>query len=164
MIRSYRLERTQFVPRPREEVFGFFSDARNLERITPEFLHFHVLNAGPTAVYAGMRIEYRLRLFGIPFRWQSLIESFEPGARFVDAQTRGPYRSWRHLHEFRDAPGGTQMRDRVDYELPLGPLGAPAHALFVRRMLDKIFDYRQHQVERIFIRPLTPSAASKEEG
>lgn len=159
MTRSYRLERTQFVPRPRDEVFAFLSDARNLELITPKSLHFRVLNAGPTAVRAGMRIDYRLRLFGIPFRWQSLIETCEPGERFVDLQTRGPYRRWRHLHEFRDAPGGTQMLDCIDYELPLGPLGAPAHALFVRRTLDKIFDYRQHQIERIFIRPLTPTAA-----
>ncbi|HUY92015.1 MAG TPA: SRPBCC family protein [Pirellulales bacterium] len=159
MNRSYRLERKQFVPRSRDAVFAFFSDARNLQRITPEFLHFHVLNAGSTAMHEGMRVDYRLRLFGIPLHWQSLIESFEPGKQFVDVQIRGPYRRWRHLHEFGDVPGGTQMIDRVDYEMPLGPLGALAHSLFVRRTLDKIFDYRQHQVERIFIRPLVHSAA-----
>jgi ligand-binding SRPBCC domain-containing protein len=158
MSARYRLDRTQFVPRPREEVFAFFSDARNLERITPEFLSFRVLNAGSTAVREGMRIDYRLKLCGVPFRWQSLIEAFAPGERFVDVQIRGPYRCWRHLHEFHDVPGGTQMIDCVEYELPLGPLGKLAHALFVRRTLNKIFDYRQHQIERLFIRPLAHSA------
>lgn len=158
MSAAYRLDRTQFVPRPREEVFAFFSDARNLERITPQFLHFHVLNAGSTAVHEGMLIDYRLRVFGVPLRWQSKIESFEPGEQFVDVQVRGPYRSWRHLHEFHDVPGGTQMIDCVEYELPWGPLGRLAHALFVRRTLKKIFDYRQHQIERLFIRPLAHSA------
>lgn len=160
MSHSYRLERTQFVPRPRDEVFAYFSDARNLERITPRFLRLHVLNQGSTAVREGLLIDYRLRLFGIPLRWQSRIESFEPGERFVDVQLRGPYRHWRHEHEFREAPGGTLVCDRVDYEMPLGPLGRLAHAIFVRRTLNKIFDFRQHETERIFIRPLTHAAAS----
>ncbi len=150
MSRSYRLERTQLVPRPREEVFAFFSDAKNLEQITPAFLQFHVLNEGSTGVRAGMLIDYRLKLFGLPFRWQSQIASFEPGKQFVDVQLRGPYRSWRHLHEFRDVPGGTQMLDRVEYELPFGPLGSLAHVLFVRRTLGRVFDFRREKIEEIF--------------
>jgi ligand-binding SRPBCC domain-containing protein len=150
MSRVYRLERTQFVPSPREQVFSFFSDARNLERITPEFLQFHVLNNGDTGIHEGMLIDYKLKLFGLPFRWQSRIEAFEPGCRFIDVQLRGPYRRWRHLHEFADVPGGTEMRDCVDYEMPLGPLGQLAHALFVRRTLGKIFDFRREKVEEIF--------------
>jgi hypothetical protein len=149
----YRLKREQFVPRSREEVFAFFCDAKNLERLTPAFLHFRVLNAGPTAVDAGMLIDYQLKLFGLPFRWQSRIDSFEPGRRFVDVQLRGPYRSWRRLHEFTDAPGGAQMLDQVDYELPLGPLGSLARALFVRRMLSKIFDFRREKIEELFGTP-----------
>ncbi|HVX60871.1 MAG TPA: SRPBCC family protein [Pirellulales bacterium] len=150
MSNWHRLERTQFVARPREEVFAFFSDARNLEQITPAFLQFRVLNEGATGVHAGMLIDYRLKLFGIPLRWQSQIEAFEPGEQFVDVQLRGPYRTWRHLHEFRDAPGGTQMIDRVDYALPFGPLGSLAHALFVRRTLGKIFDFRREKIEELF--------------
>lgn len=150
MSRNYRLERSQFVPRPRDEVFAFFSDVKNLERITPEFLHFHVLGEGSTGVHAGMLIDYRLKLFGVPLHWQSRIESFQPGEQFVDVQLRGPYRRWRHLHEFRDAPGGTLMLDQVDYELPLGPLGSLAHALFVRRTLGKIFDFRREKIGELF--------------
>ncbi len=163
MNRVYRLERTQFIPCPREQVFSFFADARNLERITPEFLQFHVLNDGDTGVREGMLIDYRLKLFGLPFRWQSRIEAFEPGCRFIDVQLRGPYRRWRHLHEFADVPGGTEMHDYVDYELPLGPLGQLAHALFVRRTLGKIFNFRQQEIARRFAKQSSPNDAASAE-
>ena len=136
------LERVQILPRPRDEVFAFFEDARNLEAITPPFLRFRVVTPGPIAMRAGALIEYRLSLFGAPFGWQTEIEVYEPTRRFVDRQLRGPYRVWRHTHEFEDVAGGTRMADHVEYELPLGPLGDIAHALFVKRTVAKIFDYR----------------------
>jgi ligand-binding SRPBCC domain-containing protein len=146
MTRRHVLERSQHVPRPREEVFRFFADARNLEAITPAFLRFRIATAGPIAMEAGTLIVYRLSLFGLPFRWRTRIEAWEPGIRFVDVQLSGPYRLWRHQHTFEDAPGGTVMRDRVEYELPLGALGAVAHALFVRRALARIFDHRRSAI------------------
>ena len=136
------LERVQILPRPRDEVFAFFEDARNLEAITPPFLRFRVVTPGPIAMRAGALIEYRLSLFGAPFGWQTEIEIYEPTRRFVDRQLRGPFRVWRHTHEFEDVAGGTRMTDHVEYELPLGPLGDIAHALFVKRTVAKIFDYR----------------------
>lgn len=143
------LERTQLVPRPRPEVWGFFSDPRNLEAITPDFLRFHVRTAGPVEMVEGGQVDYRLSLFGIPFAWRSRFEEVVPGERFVDVQVKGPYRRWRHLHAFEDAPGGTLVRDRVEYELPLGPLGGAAHALFVERSLRRIFDHRQGRVAEL---------------
>ena len=136
------LQRVQILPRPRDEVFAFFEDARNLEAITPPFLRFRVVTPGPIAMRAGALIEYRLSLFGAPFGWQTEIEIYEPTRRFVDRQLRGPFRVWRHTHEFEDVAGGTRMTDHVEYELPLGPLGDIAHALFVKRTVAKIFDYR----------------------
>lgn len=156
---THLLERSQLVPRPRLEVFAFFADAHNLERITPPELHFEILTPAPIPMAPGSLIDYRLSLFGVPFRWRTLIEVFEPGVRFVDVQLRGPYRLWRHLHEFEDAPGGTLMRDRVEYALPLGPLGALAHVLFVRRQVDAIFRHRTVAVERLLGRPLRPGGA-----
>ncbi|HEV3341790.1 MAG TPA: SRPBCC family protein [Pirellulales bacterium] len=151
MTHHYRLVRSQAVPRTRNEVFAFFSDAKNLEQITPSFLRFHILLADAHApVFEGMLIDYRLRLGGVPFRWQSRIESFDPPRGFVDVQTRGPYRFWRHVHTFEEIAGGTRISDEVDYQLPLALLGSLAHALFVRRTLERIFDYRQATVRRLF--------------
>ena len=143
------LERTQLVPRPRAEVFAFFADPWNLERITPPFLRFRILTPHPLEVKAGALIDYRLSLFGLPFGWRTVIEAWEPGVRFVDRQLRGPYRLWRHTHGFEDAPGGTLMTDRVEYQLPLGPLGEVARRLLVDRQLAAIFDHRREAVARL---------------
>jgi ligand-binding SRPBCC domain-containing protein len=140
---AHRLERSQLVARPLPEVFAFFADAGNLEAMTPPTLGFEIRTPRPIPVRAGTLIDYRLRLFGLPFDWQTRIETFEPQVRFSDVQLRGPYRRWHHLHEFFATTTGTLVVDTVDYELPLGPLGDLAHALFVRRTLAHIFDYRQ---------------------
>ena len=145
----HRLERTQLVPRPRAEVFAFFADPWNLERITPPFLRFRILTPPPLEVKAGALIDYRLSLFGLPFGWRTVIEAWEPGVRFVDRQLRGPYRRWHHSHLFEDAPGGTRMTDRVEFELPLGPLGELARVLLVDRQLAAIFDHRRQAIGRL---------------
>jgi ligand-binding SRPBCC domain-containing protein len=150
MPRNYRLERTQLIPKPKSEVFAFFADPFNLERITPSFLSFRILTPGPIAMEPGTIIEYELRLYGVRMRWKTRIETVEPGSSFTDVQVKGPYQRWHHRHEFVEVPGGTEIRDIVDYELPLGPLGAIAQSLFVRRSLARIFDYRREAVASIF--------------
>lgn len=156
MARRWVLERAQLVPRRRDEVFAFFADAHNLEAITPGFLRFRIVTPGRIELAAGTLIEYRLSLFGVPFSWRTRIEELVPGERFVDVQLAGPYRRWRHLHTFEDAPGGTRVRDRVDYELPLGPLGALAHALLVRRALARIFAHRAARIAEL-LAPVPPT-------
>jgi ligand-binding SRPBCC domain-containing protein len=146
----YRLERQQVVPGAPDEVFAFFADAFNLEEITPPWLHFRVDAEGPIAMRPGTLIPYRLRLHGVPVRWLTRIEAWEPARRFQDVQLRGPYRVWRHTHTFAPHEGGTAMRDRVDYALPLGPLGRLAHAALVRRDLKRIFDFRAAAVTARF--------------
>jgi ligand-binding SRPBCC domain-containing protein len=147
---AHRLERFQVIPRPRPAVFAFFTEAANLQRLTPPFLDFRIVTPGPIAIGAGTLIDYELRLYGVPLRWRTRIEEFEPGASFTDIQLSGPYRRWEHRHEFADHPVGTVMRDVIDYELPFGLLGAAAHPLFVRPSLLKIFDYRRRAVAQIF--------------
>lgn len=146
---SWELRRSLFIPRPRDEVFAFFSDALNLERITPEFLRFRVLTPAPIAVHPGTIIDYELRLYGVRFRWKTRIEAFDPPTTFVDTQVRGPYKLWRHTHEFEEVPGGTEMRDRVEYDLPSGPVGRLARAIFVRRSVEEIFDHRNKTILEI---------------
>lgn len=149
----YVLERTQIVPRPRADVFPFFAEAANLERITPPFLGFKILTPPPIEMRAGTLIDYRIKLNGIPMRWRTLIEELVPNERFVDTQLKGPYKRWHHTHTFRDVAGGTEVGDRVEYELPLGPLGHAAHALFVRRQLQTIFAYRAEVMRELFGSP-----------
>ncbi|MES1164548.1 MAG: SRPBCC family protein [Verrucomicrobiota bacterium] len=145
------LERETIIPAPRARVFPFFADARNLERITPDALKFRILTEGPIEMHAGAVIDYRLSLSGLPFRWRTLIEVWDPPHRFVDLQTKGPYALWRHTHSFEDLPDGTtRMRDRVEYALPFGPLGRLVRRLFVGRQLDTIFGHRQKIIADMF--------------
>ncbi|MCI0359938.1 MAG: SRPBCC family protein [Planctomycetaceae bacterium] len=156
MPHTYHLERRQFIPRPLAEVFAFFADAGNLETITPPSLNFRILTPRPIVLRSGALIDYRLTLLGVPFRWRTRIESFDPPHRFTDVQVRGPYRLWHHTHEFTEQGGGTLMVDRVDYQLRFGPLGWLANRLFVERQLRHIFDCRYQVIDR-----LMPAAACK---
>ncbi len=148
-MRVHRLEREQLLPHRTEDVFAFFAQARNLERITPSWLRFDVVTPEPIRMRVGTLIEYRLRVHGIRLRWISRIEEWVPGESFVDRQLCGPYARWRHRHTFETVAGGsTWVRDDIDYGLPLGTVGELAHPLFVRRDLERVFDFRQVAVER----------------
>lgn len=149
MVTVHRLEREQLVGKPVGEVFDFFSRAQNLERITPQWLRFKVLTPEPIRMAPGTLIEYRLRLHVVRLPWISRIEDWKEDRSFVDRQVHGPYRLWHHRHEFIPHAGGTVVRDVVHYALPLGRLGELAHAAFVRRDLQRIFDFRRDAVERL---------------
>ena len=151
------LERTQVIERPRSETFAFFSDAFNLERITPPLLRFRILTAPPIKMAEGTLLDYRLTLFGIRFYWKTLIERWSPEESFVDLQIKGPYALWRHTHRFEQLSAtSTLVRDSVEYRIPFGFVGRIAHTLFVKRTLKKIFDYRAQVIERL----LAPEAQS----
>ncbi len=148
--RTYLLERHQRVGVPQKRAFGLFSDALNLEPLTPPLLHFRILNPEPIEMETGALLDYRLRIRGFPIRWTTRIESWEPPARFSDIQLRGPYSLWEHTHTFEpDSDDGTVIGDVVRYALPLGPLGRLAHAAFVRNDLERIFDFRQTKLAEL---------------
>jgi ligand-binding SRPBCC domain-containing protein len=156
MFGYHTLCREQRLPGTPDEVFPFFADAGNLEAITPPFLDFAIVTPRPIEMRVGTTIEYRLKLHGLPISWLTQIEDWQPGARFVDAQLRGPYALWHHTHDFEpDGAGGTIMRDTVRYALPFGPAGRLAHALLVKRELDRIFDFRRAEITRRLRAPAT---------
>ena len=150
---AQRIDVEQWVPLPPEEVFPFYADARNLERITPPFLRFRVHSTSDAEMRDGTLIDYRLRLHGVPVGWRSVIESWRPSDAFVDRQLRGPYALWHHLHTFAPHAGGTLVRDQVRYRLPFGALGELVAGRLVRRDLARIFDYRRDAVAAIFAAP-----------
>lgn len=144
------LHRTQTVERPREEVFAFFADAANLQRITPPELDFEILTEQPIGIRKGALIDYRLKLRGIPVKWKTEITDWNPPHSFVDTALKSPYKQWIHLHKFADGGNGeTIMEDIVRYRLPLEPLGDLAH-WYVKKELKYIFDYRRKAIEEIF--------------
>lgn len=149
---QYVLERQQFLPIPLEEAWKFFSTPRNLAVITPPEMGFVIRQPFDNKdAYAGQRITYTVKpVLGIPLTWVTLIEDVEAPYKFVDTQLKGPYKRWWHQHTFEAVDGGVLMRDRVEYELPLGPLGDIAHGIFVKRKLKGIFDFRTTTLERMF--------------
>lgn len=136
-----------WLARPRAEVFEFFADAGNLERLTPPWLGFEILTPRPIAMRAGARIDYRLRVHGVPLRWRTKINTWEPPRLFVDEQLRGPYRLWHHTHTFTEQDGGTTVHDRVRYAV-LG--GILVQKLLVERDVRTIFAYREKVLHEIF--------------
>lgn len=149
------LEQEQVLPVSLEEAWSFFSTPRNLARITPPDMGFVIHEPfDDSPAHAGQRITYTVRpLFGIPLKWVTLIALAEGPHRFVDSQIKGPYKRWWHLHTFEPTEGGVRMCDRVEYELPLGPLGELAHIMFVRRRLQQIFAHRRETLQRLFAAP-----------
>ena len=145
----HRLERRQRLHHPLDEVFAFFAQARNLERITPSWLRFEVRTPEPVEMAVGALVDYRLTLHGVPLGWTSQIEVWEPGRQFVDRQLRGPFGLWHHRHRFAADGEATLVTDEVHYAIAFGALGELAHPLFVAHDLDRIFAHRHAAVAEI---------------
>ena len=156
-MRIQNLHTEVWLPRSREEVFPFFTDAGNLEVLTPAWLRFWILTPLPIEMKAGRLIDYRIRLHGLPLRWRSEITVWEPPARFVDEQRRGPYRLWAHEHQFVEGAGGTLVIDHVRYAVWGGRL---IEAWFVRPDLGRIFAFRRERLLTLFGNP-SDSGASR---
>ena len=140
----------QYVPISPDQIFSFFCDENNLERITPPFLNFHVLSKTTPTIERGTCIDYKLKLHGIPLKWRSVIAVWEPPHRFVDQQLKGPYSHWYHEHGFEKLGAGTLLTDRVTFRPPLGWLGQSAAGWYIRSDVEKIFDYRRRTIDELF--------------
>ena len=149
MTKRWQFRQSQVTPFPIDKVFSFFSDAQNLARLTPPSVGFRMRTPNPVQMVPGALIDYDLKLFGVRMHWQARIEAFEPGHYFVDTQVKGPYRYWRHVHEFEPVSEGTLVKDTVDYELPPGPLGHVAQVIFVKHTLRQMFEYRKKSLDNI---------------
>jgi ligand-binding SRPBCC domain-containing protein len=149
-MRVREFEADLWLPQPRADVFGFFSDAANLDLITPPWVNFQMITRLPIEMHVGTLIDYKLRIHGLPVRWRSKITVWEPPVRFVDEQLRGPYQLWIHEHTFAERDGGTLICDRVQYAVPFDCLAYP---LLVRGDVKRIFRYRSDTLRRRFAVP-----------
>ena len=154
---TYTLHTDMTLKRSLHDTFALFSDASNLETLTPPELRFEIRTALPIEMRAGSRIEYRIRLLGVPFSWLTEITCWEPGRRFIDEQIAGPFRTWIHEHRFESVRDTlTRIRDEVHYALPFEPIGRIAHPL-IRSRLDRIFEYRETRVRELLTPQISPA-------
>ena len=145
--RCFVLRSATVLTHSREALFEFFSDAFQLEQITPEWLNFRILSPAPIRIQVGCLIDYSIRLHGIPIRWRTEISSWDPPFSFTDRQLKGPYQLWEHLHTFETVPEGTLAIDEVRYRVPGGRL---INRLFVQGDLQRIFEYREKRMLELF--------------
>lgn len=148
-MKIYTLKRSQKLNQNLESVFSFFEKPENLQKLTPQHLSFKILTPSPIAMKVGSEIDYVIRLNGVPLKWKTLITHYVPLEMFVDKQIKGPYALWEHTHRFSRDGEGTLIEDEVRYALPMGILGQMAHALWVKRQLKGIFDYRAKVVNTL---------------
>ena len=149
-MKLYTLESNQFINKPIEEVFQFFSKPENLSVITPAKLGFKILSPNPIKMEVGRLIDYNIYLLGIPIHWRTLITDYEPPNMFVDQQIKGPYAMWHHTHTFHKVKGGVEIKDRVVYSIPFGFLGRLLNYLWIKRDLNNIFLYRKKVIDKLF--------------
>ena len=152
-MKVYELRQVQTLDLSLEDAWDFFVRPQNLNEITPKDLQFKVTSKNlPAEVYTGLIITYIIKaVAGIPMTWVTEIKSVEHQKRFVDEQRVGPYALWHHQHHFKALPNGkTEMTDIVHYGLPLGILGRFAHAVFVKKQLQDIFNFRREKLEEVF--------------
>ena len=146
MPRERELKTEIWLDGPIERVFDFFSNAENLELLTPPWINFKIATPLPIEMRAGTLIDYRLKIRGFPAKWRTLISAWEPPHRFVDEQLKGPYAQWIHEHTFESKNGGALVTDRVRYKVPFDFL---VHRYFVQGDLDQIFAFRRQALQKM---------------
>ena len=144
------LQRKSVVRAPIEKVFDFFSNAKNLEVLTPPFLQFKILEQTTPTIQKGTIFTYQLKIHGVPIKWKSLIEEWVPNSHFVDVQIKGPYKKWHHLHTFKSVPEGTHIEDTVNYTVRMGMIGDLLLGRWIRKDVESIFTYRESKIQSIF--------------
>ena len=150
-MKLYQLRTKQELPISLEKEWKFFSDPKNLKDITPNEMNFNIISGADKSIYAGQIIQYKVSpVLGINLKWVTEITHVKENEYFVDEQRFGPYSLWHHKHFFKKINGGILMEDIVDYKIPYGLIGQFAHVIFVKKKLEKIFNYRHTKLEKLF--------------
>ena len=145
----YVFKEELFVKKPLDLVFDFFNTPKNLSKVTPVFMNFSILTPEPLLMKEGSVFDYKVYIYGVPIRWQSLISDYNPPYSFTDIQLRGPHDYWHHQHIFKSVDGGTLITDLLHFSMPFGVLGHLAYLLFAKRMNERMFSHRKQVIEQI---------------
>lgn len=150
-MKLHRLEAQQELPISLDKAWAFFSDPRNLSKITPPELNLVPDSPLPSEMYPGMIISYKVRLAPLVMTtWVTEITHVKQLSYFVDEQRFGPYQFWHHQHQFTEAEFGVVATDLIHYALPFDPFSRPMHGLLVRAQLDRIFSFRREALKKHF--------------
>ena len=146
-MKVYTLKREHVISKNILDVFDFFSRPENLAKITPPKMKFKILTPTPIEMKEGALIDYTVRVLGIPIRWRTLITKYQPPNIFIDQQLKGPYSLWHHTHTFEKiSQNETLIKDIVVYTIPFGFIGRIVHFLYIKKDLDKIFNFRKDKI------------------
>ena len=150
---AHTLRTTQLLKTDIDTVWDFMSSPENLAKITPKYMGFTILSEKEDIkkMYPGQIIEYYVTpVMGIKMNWVTEITHVVHHHYFVDEQRFGPYAFWHHKHFIKEVPGGVEMSDILHYKVPFGFIGKIVNALFIRRKIKEIFDYRFNKLEQLF--------------
>jgi ligand-binding SRPBCC domain-containing protein len=155
----YQLHKTQIIPATIDEIWEFISSPANLKKITPGYMGFDITSPHISPkMYPGMIISYKVSpVLGIKMTWVTEITQVKEKEYFVDEQRVGPYAMWHHEHKIEAVEGGVLMTDIVSYKPPFGFIGSIANALFIKRQLRGIFEFRKKAMEGMFFNRNIPS-------
>ena len=150
-MKLYTFKKEQKISKSIIDVFDFFSKPENLSVITPNKMDFRILTPSPIEMKEGTLIDYTVKIMSFPIRWRTLITKYDPPSMFIDQQLKGPYSMWHHTHLFEKINDNeTLIKDVILYAVPFSFIGSITHSLYIKRDLEKIFDYRSQEIKRIF--------------
>lgn len=151
-MKTYQYKAEQFLPIDLEHAWNFFSNPKNLSKLTPKEMDFTILTDLPPAIFENMIIDYTVKpLFGIPLKWQTKIIEVDYLKHFTDIQSKGPFKSWKHKHEYEAVEGGVIMKDTVDYQMPFGIIGELGNSILVKSRIQDIFTFRKKVLEELYL-------------
>ena len=152
----YTLYAKQTVSKEIGLLWDFFRKPTNLNKLTPEDVHFKIKSGKSDDFYEGKIISYKIKPFKLlALNWVTEISQIKEGSYFIDNQISGPYKMWRHEHHFKDNHNGTtEIIDKVKYKVPFYIVGKLMHKMFIRKKLFNIFMFRQKQINDLFNNPL----------
>ena len=132
-----------------EAVFAFHEAPGALKQLIPPWEKVEI-ESGGESMQVGSRVVLKTHLGPFPLRWVAEHIEYNPPRGFADRQVSGPFALWVHHHSFLDdGAGGTILHDEVDYEVPFGPLGRMFGGGFIRRKLQRMFEFRHAKTREI---------------